>query len=158
MSTTAQPQTRLYSLGAKQAIPTRLLHFPRLLYREMQPRCLPWFSAILDCSSLAVFCLSAGRLSKTASHSEKAASLSISNPSRTRGLLPFITHTGHIQGQGTGCKNSGWFVANFIQLSGLTSLAGRKRGCSFFGWASFRIRGEALYLSAAGDTGHSGDW
>lgn len=100
MSTTAQPQTQLYSLGAKQAIPTRLLYFPRLLYQWMQPRCLPWLSAILDCSSLAVFCLSAGRFSKTASHSEKAASLSITNPTRTRWLLPFIAHTGHIQGAG----------------------------------------------------------
>lgn len=38
-----------------------------------------------------------------------------------------------------------------------TFLAGRNSGCSTFGRASSTIRGEALQLSAAGDTGHSGE-
>lgn len=85
--------------------------FPGCFISGCNPDSSLGFPAILGCSSLAVFCLSGGRFSKTASYSKKAVSLSITNSTRTRQLLASIAHTGHIQGQGTGCKNSRQFAA-----------------------------------------------
>lgn len=136
-----------YSLRAEHAISIRSLHSPRLLYQRMQPRCLPWLSCYTRLLQPGWF-LSPSRFAKTTFFSEKAVSLSVINPRRTRQLLPSRAHTGHIQGWDTGSKTQDTLLHPCtLQISLnllLTSLAGRKSGCSGFGRESSRIRWEAL--------------
>lgn len=93
-----------YSLRAKHAISIRSLHSPRLLYQRMQPRCLPWLSCYTRLLQPGCFLSPSRRFAKTTFFSEKAVSLSVINPRRTRQLLPSRAHTGHIQGWDTGSK------------------------------------------------------
>lgn len=83
-----------YSLRVKHAISIRFLHFPRLLYQRMQPRCLPWLSCYTRLLQPGWFLSPSRRFAKTTFFSEKAVSPSVINPSRTRQLL-FSIHWVH---------------------------------------------------------------